>query len=104
MRSQEASILLYIYSCEKIYFKLFKFVIMLLRIHKSIPHKSATELFFINPSHQSVSVYVYPFDVAMQRLGKNVTAATNTHETTEELLDDSFSVLFIQFQGKLGSN
>jgi hypothetical protein len=37
--------------------------------------------YFINPSHQSVYLYVYPPVVAKQRLGKNVTAATNTHAT-----------------------
>jgi hypothetical protein len=41
----------------------------------------------INPSHQSVRLYVYSSIVDRQRLGKNVTAATNTHATIEELLD-----------------
>jgi hypothetical protein len=35
--------------------------------------------YFMNPSHQSVCLYVYPLIVARQRLGKNVTRATNTH-------------------------
>jgi hypothetical protein len=30
--------------------------------------------------------------IARQRLGRNVTAVTNTHETIEELLDASFSM------------
>jgi hypothetical protein len=34
---------------------------------------------FVNPSHQSVCLYVYIPVVGRQRLGKNVTAATNTH-------------------------
>jgi hypothetical protein len=38
---------------------------------------------------QSVCLYAYPYIVARQRLGKNITAATNTHETIEELLDAS---------------
>jgi hypothetical protein len=42
--------------------------------------------YFINPSDQSVCLYVYPPIVAMQRLGKNITAATNAH-VIEELLD-----------------
>jgi hypothetical protein len=42
--------------------------------------------YFINPSYQSVSVCV-SLIVARQRLGKNVTAATNTHATIEEFLD-----------------
>jgi hypothetical protein len=44
---------------------------------------------FINPSHQSVCLYVYPLIAAMQRLGKNVTAATNTHTTIEALKSTS---------------
>jgi hypothetical protein len=39
--------------------------------------------YFINPSHQSVCLYVYPHIAARQWLVKNVTAATNTHATTE---------------------
>jgi hypothetical protein len=37
--------------------------------------------------------------LAMQRLGRNVTAVTNTHATTEELLDASFSMWPV-YQGK----
>jgi hypothetical protein len=33
--------------------------------------------YFINPSHQSVSICVYP-NIARQRFGKNITMATNT--------------------------
>jgi hypothetical protein len=54
--------------------------------------------YFINPSRQSV----YPFIVARQRLGKNVTAATNAHATTEELLDASFSIRFVSYERKTG--
>jgi hypothetical protein len=46
--------------------------------------------YFIHPSHQSLCLYVYPYNVAGQMLGRNVTAATNTHSTIEELLDASF--------------
>jgi hypothetical protein len=56
--------------------------------------------YFINPSHQSVCLYVYPPIVAKQRLGKNVTAATNTHATIEELLGASFSVGSMSYEGK----
>jgi hypothetical protein len=35
--------------------------------------------YFINPSHLSACLYVYPHIVARQRLGKNVTAAKSTH-------------------------
>jgi hypothetical protein len=41
--------------------------------------------YFINPSHQSVSLYVNPLRVATQRLGKNYTLATNTKSTVEQL-------------------
>jgi hypothetical protein len=37
--------------------------------------------------------------VARQRLGRNVIAVTNTH-TTEELLDASFSMWPVSYQGK----
>jgi hypothetical protein len=42
---------------------------------------------FINPSSQPVCLYVYPLIVARQRLGKDVTAATNTDATIASLLD-----------------
>jgi hypothetical protein len=35
-------------------------------------------VYFINPSHQSVCLYVYPPIVARQQLSKNVTVAKNT--------------------------
>jgi hypothetical protein len=58
--------------------------------------------YFINPSHQSVCLYVYPRVIARQRLGKNVTAETNTHETIEELSDASFSMRSVSYQRKIG--
>jgi hypothetical protein len=39
-----------------------------------------SNVYFINPFHESV----YPYIVAMQRLGKNVTAAMNTQGATVE--------------------
>jgi hypothetical protein len=45
---------------------------------------------------------VYPAIVARQQLGKNVTAATNTHATIEELLDTPFSTRFMLYQKKVG--
>jgi hypothetical protein len=53
-------------------------------LHKSLP---------------SGSVYVFLPVVAMQRLRKNVTTATNTHATVEELLDESFSMASMSYQG-----
>jgi hypothetical protein len=38
--------------------------------------------------------------VARQRLGRNVTAVMNTHATIEELLDASFSMWPVSYQGK----
>jgi hypothetical protein len=39
-----------------------------------------------------------PLIVARQRLGRNVTAVTNTHATIEELLDASFSLWPVSYQ------
>jgi hypothetical protein len=48
-------------------------------------------------------VYVCaPPIVARQRLGKNVTAATNRHATIEELLDASSSMRSMSYQRKVG--
>jgi hypothetical protein len=46
--------------------------------------------YFINPSHQSVCLYLYPPLVARQQLSKNITMAMNTHVKIKELLDTSF--------------
>jgi hypothetical protein len=48
--------------------------------------------YFINPSHQSVCLRVYPNIVVRQLLGKIVNTVTNTHATIEELSDASVSV------------
>jgi hypothetical protein len=56
--------------------------------------------YFINPSHQSVCLYVYPLIVARQWLSKNVTAATNTHVTIE-LLHGLFSIRSVSYQRKV---
>jgi hypothetical protein len=41
-----------------------------------------------------------PLIVARQRLGRNVTTVMNTHATIEELLDVSFSMWPMSYQGK----
>jgi hypothetical protein len=41
-----------------------------------------------------------PFIVAMERLGRKVTVVTNTHATMEELLEASFSMWPVLYQGK----
>jgi hypothetical protein len=43
--------------------------------------------YFIKPSHQSASLFAYGPIVARQQLGKNITAATNMHETINEFLE-----------------
>jgi hypothetical protein len=40
--------------------------------------------------------------VPTERLGTNVTAATNTHATKEELLDASFSKRSVSYERKVG--
>jgi hypothetical protein len=47
-----------------------------------------------------VLVSVYPPIVARQRFGRNVTAVTNIHATIEELLDASFSMWPLSYEGK----
>jgi hypothetical protein len=46
--------------------------------------------YFINPSHESLCLYVYPPIVASQLLGKNITVATNAQATIEEWLNALF--------------
>jgi hypothetical protein len=43
---------------------------------------------------------VSPAIVPRQRLGRNVTAVTNTHAIIEEMLDASFSMWPVSYQGK----
>jgi hypothetical protein len=50
--------------------------------------------------HVPECVSVYPPIVARQLLGRNVTAVTNTHATIEELLEVSFSMWPVSYQGK----
>jgi hypothetical protein len=61
-------------------------------------HEHSSIVYFMNPSHQSVCLYMYPRIVARQRLGKNFTAETNKNTTIGELLDVSFSVRFVRKQ------
>jgi hypothetical protein len=69
-------------------------IIMKLGMYMMAPEPISTE-YFINSSHLSM----YSPIVARQRLGKNVTAATNTN-TNEELLDAWFSVRSLSYQRK----
>jgi hypothetical protein len=66
--------------------------------------------YIINSSSNSVCLYLYPLivvkqrfgknptTVARQRLGKTVTAATNTHAKIEELLEVSLSMRSVTYQ------
>jgi hypothetical protein len=45
---------------------------------------------------------VYPLAVARERLGKIVTAATNTPATIEELFDTSFSIHPVTYKREVG--
>jgi hypothetical protein len=51
------------------------------------------------PGNCSVKIYLI-VAVARQRLGTEVTAVTNTHATTEELLGASFSMWPVSYKGK----
>jgi hypothetical protein len=44
--------------------------------------KPISTAYFINPSHQSMCLYVYPSMIVRQRLGKNFTAATNARNNS----------------------
>jgi hypothetical protein len=73
-----------------------------MKLHMNImASKPLSTAYFINPSHQSVCLYVYATLVARQRLGKNVTAATNSHATMKDLLGLPLSVLVASFQRKV---
>jgi hypothetical protein len=58
-------------------------IFMKLGMHIMIPEPISTA-YYINPTNQSPYLYVHPPIVVRQRLGKNVTAATNTHERIEK--------------------
>jgi hypothetical protein len=47
-----------------------------------------------------VCVCIPPPIVARQRVGRNVTGVTNTHATIGKLLDASFSMWPVSYQGK----
>jgi hypothetical protein len=57
--------------------------------------------YFVYPSQQSVYLYVYPPTVARQRLGENLTAATNTKATIEELIEALFFMRSVSYQSKV---
>jgi hypothetical protein len=70
-----------------------------LDIHNVAP-EPITRTYFISPPIGLCVCMCSPFIVARQRLGKDVTAATDTHGTLEELLDASFLCGPCRFNGK----
>jgi hypothetical protein len=64
-----------------------------------IAHEPISTACSINPSHQSMCLYVYSPIVARQRLGINITALMNILATIEELLDAS-SMRSMAYKGK----
>jgi hypothetical protein len=63
-------------------------------------------LWHLTPSQRRISISPVSLSkylpiVARQRLGKNVSAAVNTHATKEEMLD-SISMRFVSYQNKVG--
>jgi hypothetical protein len=56
----------------------------------------------INPSDQSVCLYLHPRILARQQLHEIVTAATNTEATIEEFLEVQFSMRSVWCQRKVG--
>jgi hypothetical protein len=58
-------------------------------------------VYFINPFHQTVRLYVYPPIVARRRLGQKVTSATNAHGIVEVLLDASFYIRSMTYQNRV---
>jgi hypothetical protein len=68
-------------------------VFMKLGMYTMAPESTSTA-HFINPSHQSVCLYVYTPIVARQRMGINVTGATNTQANSRRIVR---RVLFYAF-------
>jgi hypothetical protein len=56
--------------------------------------------YYINSSHQSVCLYVYPLIVGRHLLGKNVIAATNTHAIKKNCWRFSFLFGTCRIKGK----
>jgi hypothetical protein len=61
---------------------------------------SISTAYFINPSQQSVCLYVCPPIVARQRLGAHVPMAINMHKRVK-LFEASFSIRFVSYQRTL---
>jgi hypothetical protein len=66
-------------------------------LHKTLPSVSVTVCVSLIVAKQRLGENSPIF--ARKRLSKNVTAVTNTQATIEELLDASFSMRFVSYQG-----
>jgi hypothetical protein len=64
--------------------------------------KPISAMYFVNHSHWSVCLHVYPTVVARQWLSKNHIVVMNTCATMVELLDASLSVGSMLYQRKVG--
>jgi hypothetical protein len=82
--------------CPSINFWMAEPIFMKIGVYVTAPEPNSSA-YFISLSHQPVYLYVYLPVVARQRLGKNVTAITNTYATTEELLDISFYLRSVSY-------
>jgi hypothetical protein len=80
-----------LYVCESplINFRMAEPIFMKLGMY-IMANESISTAYFINPSHQSVCLYVYTHIVARQQIGKKVTATKNTHTVIQELLERRF--------------
>jgi hypothetical protein len=89
------SVCLYILAVK---FLKLKPICMKLRMYNMAP-EPISAAYFINPFHQSL--YMYLPIVARQRLGKIVTAETNTNATVGELFKASFSMRYVWYQRRV---
>jgi hypothetical protein len=64
--------------------------------------KPISTAYFINRSHQSVCLYMYPHIVARKRLDKNLTATTNTRNN-RRVVDALFSMWSVSYQRRVHS-
>jgi hypothetical protein len=81
-------------------FRMAEPIFMKLGMYIMAPEPISTA-YFINPSYRPQCLHVYPPVVSRQRLGKNVSVATNTHATVEQLLEASFSMRCVSYQRKV---
>jgi hypothetical protein len=79
-----------------IYFRMPEPIFMKLYVCITAPVPNSTAC-FINPSHKSVCLHVYPPIVVRQRLGGHVSAARNTRNN-RTIIGASFSIQSVFYQ------